>query len=67
MTELDLRGSPAPIIQARMGAIARYELPLPAAVPEAGRLGAIGGARGRIADDLAAHATTSRGQIMGTL
>jgi NAD(P)H-dependent flavin oxidoreductase YrpB (nitropropane dioxygenase family) len=52
MTEVDFRGLPAPIVQAGMGAVARHELA--AAVSEAGGLGTIGGARGRIADELAA-------------
>jgi len=49
---VDLSGLPAPIVQAGMGAVARHELA--AAVSEAGGLGTIGGARGRIADELAA-------------
>lgn len=44
-----VRGA-APIIQAGMGAAARHELA--AAVSEAGGLGTIGGARGRIADEV---------------
>ena len=49
---VDLRRLPAPIVQAGMGAVARHELA--AAVSEAGGLGTIGGARGRIAEELAA-------------
>jgi nitronate monooxygenase len=49
---VDFRGLQAPIIQAGMGAVARHELA--AAVSEAGGLGTIGGARGLIADELAA-------------
>jgi nitronate monooxygenase len=53
MTEaVDLRGLSAPIVQAGMGAVARHELA--AAVSEAGGLGTIGGARGRITEELAA-------------
>jgi nitronate monooxygenase len=53
MTEVvDFRSLSAPIVQAGMGAVARHELA--AAVSEAGGLGTIGGARGRIADELAA-------------
>lgn len=48
---VDFRGLSAPIVQAGMGAVARHELA--AAVSEAGGLGTIGGARGRIADELA--------------
>ena len=48
----DFRSVQAPIVQAGMGAVARHELA--AAVSEAGGLGTIGGARGRIADELAA-------------
>lgn len=51
MTVVDFGRLPAPIIQAGMGAVARHELA--AAVSEAGGLGTIGGARGRIADELA--------------
>jgi nitronate monooxygenase len=51
-TAVDFRNLPAPIIQAGMGAVARHELA--AAVSEAGGLGTIGGARGRIAEELAA-------------
>jgi nitronate monooxygenase len=49
---VDFRSLRAPIVQAGMGAVARHELA--AAVSEAGGLGTIGGARGRIADELAA-------------
>jgi nitronate monooxygenase len=49
---LDFRGLSAPIVQAGMGAVARHELA--AAVSAAGGLGTIGGARGRIAQELAA-------------
>jgi NAD(P)H-dependent flavin oxidoreductase YrpB (nitropropane dioxygenase family) len=49
---VDFRALQAPIVQAGMGAVARHELA--AAVSEAGGLGTIGGARGRIADELAA-------------
>jgi NAD(P)H-dependent flavin oxidoreductase YrpB (nitropropane dioxygenase family) len=49
---VDFRELQAPIIQAGMGAVARHELA--AAVSEAGGLGTIGGARGRIAEELAA-------------
>ena len=49
---VDLRGLPAPIVQAGMGAVARHELA--AAVSEAGGLGTIGGARAPIAQELAA-------------
>jgi NAD(P)H-dependent flavin oxidoreductase YrpB (nitropropane dioxygenase family) len=49
---IDFRDLQAPIVQAGMGAVARHELA--AAVSEAGGLGTIGGARGRIADELAA-------------
>lgn len=52
MTEVDFRALQAPIVQAGMGAIARHELAV--AVSEAGGLGTIGGARGRIAQELAA-------------
>jgi nitronate monooxygenase len=53
MTDVvDLRSLRAPIVQAGMGAVARHELA--AAVSEAGGLGTIGGARGRIAEELAA-------------
>ncbi len=53
MTEpVDFRKLSAPIVQAGMGAVARHELA--AAVSEAGGLGTIGGARGRIAEELAA-------------
>ena len=53
MTDVvEFRGLDAPIVQAGMGAVARHELA--AAVSEAGGLGTIGGARGRIADELAA-------------
>jgi nitronate monooxygenase len=53
MTDVvDFRGLDAPIVQAGMGAAARHELA--AAVSEAGGLGTIGGARGRIAQELAA-------------
>jgi nitronate monooxygenase len=51
-TALDFRGLDAPIVQAGMGAVARHELA--AAVSDAGGLGAIGCARGRIAQELAA-------------
>jgi nitronate monooxygenase len=51
-TVVDLRDLSAPIVQAGMGAAARHELA--AAVSEAGGLGTIGGARGRIAEELAA-------------
>jgi nitronate monooxygenase len=51
-TVVDLRDLQAPIVQAGMGAAARHELA--AAVSEAGGLGTIGGARGRIAEELAA-------------
>lgn len=50
---LDVRALPTPIVQTGMGAVARHEFV--AAVSEAGGLGAIGGARGRIADELAAE------------
>jgi NAD(P)H-dependent flavin oxidoreductase YrpB (nitropropane dioxygenase family) len=49
---VDFRDLQAPIVQAGMGAVARHELA--AAVSEAGGLGTIGGARGRIAEELAA-------------
>lgn len=49
---VDFRDLQAPIVQAGMGAVARHELA--AAVSEAGGLGTIGGARGRIAQELAA-------------
>lgn len=49
---VDIRDLQAPIVQAGMGAVARHELA--AAVSEAGGLGTIGGARGRIAEELAA-------------
>lgn len=49
---VDFRRLRAPIVQAGMGAVARHELA--AAVSEAGGLGTIGGARGRIAQELAA-------------
>jgi len=49
---VDLRGLPAPIVQAGMGAVARHELA--AAVSEVGGLGTIGGARAPIAAELAA-------------
>jgi nitronate monooxygenase len=49
---VDFRELQAPIVQAGMGAAARHELA--AAVSEAGGLGTIGGARGRIAQELAA-------------
>lgn len=49
---VDFRRLQVPIVQAGMGAVARHELA--AAVSEAGGLGTIGGARGRIADELAA-------------
>jgi nitronate monooxygenase len=49
---VDLRGLPAPIVQAGMGAVARHELA--AAVSEAGGLGTIGGARTPIAEELTA-------------
>jgi nitronate monooxygenase len=49
---VDFRDLDAPIVQAGMGAVARHELA--AAVSEAGGLGTIGGARGRIAEELAA-------------
>jgi nitronate monooxygenase len=53
MTDVvDFRDMDAPVIQAGMGAVARHELA--AAVSEAGGLGTIGGARGRIAQELAA-------------
>jgi nitronate monooxygenase len=53
MTDVvEFRGLDGPIVQAGMGAVARHELA--AAVSEAGGLGTIGGARGRIADELAA-------------
>jgi nitronate monooxygenase len=48
---IDLRSLPVPIVQAGMGAVARHELA--AAVSEAGGLGTIGGARARIAEELA--------------
>jgi NAD(P)H-dependent flavin oxidoreductase YrpB (nitropropane dioxygenase family) len=48
---VDFRELQAPIVQAGMGAAARHELA--AAVSEAGGLGTIGGARGRIAEELA--------------
>jgi len=51
-TVVDLRDLSVPIVQAGMGAAARHELA--AAVSEAGGLGTIGGARGRIAEELAA-------------
>ncbi|MFZ1153996.1 MAG: nitronate monooxygenase [Solirubrobacteraceae bacterium] len=51
-TAPDFRGLDAPIVQAGMGAVARSELA--AAVSEAGGLGTIGGARGQIAQELAA-------------
>ncbi|HEY7933338.1 MAG TPA: nitronate monooxygenase [Solirubrobacteraceae bacterium] len=51
-TMVDFRELQAPIVQAGMGAVARHELA--AAVSEAGGLGTIGGARGRIAEELAA-------------
>jgi nitronate monooxygenase len=51
-TMVDFRDLQAPIVQAGMGAVARHELA--AAVSEAGGLGTIGGARGRIAQELAA-------------
>ena len=51
-TVVDFRELQAPIVQAGMGAVARHELA--AAVSEAGGLGTIGGARGRIAEELAA-------------
>ncbi len=49
---VDFRDLQLPIVQAGMGAVARHELA--AAVSEAGGLGTIGGARGRIADELTA-------------
>jgi nitronate monooxygenase len=51
-TMVDFRDLKVPIVQAGMGAVARHELA--AAVSEAGGLGTIGGARGRIAEELAA-------------
>jgi nitronate monooxygenase len=51
-SEVDFRRLQLPIVQAGMGAVARHELA--AAVSEAGGLGTIGGARGRIAKELAA-------------
>jgi nitronate monooxygenase len=48
----DLRSLERPIVQAGMGAVARHELA--AAVSEAGGLGTIGGARARIAAEIAA-------------
>lgn len=58
---VDFRGLQAPIVQAGMGAVARHELA--AAVSEAGGLGTIGGARGRIADELAAARQLTRQPI----
>lgn len=53
MTDVvEFRGLDAPIVQAGMGAVARHELA--AAVSKAGGLGTVGGARGRIAEELAA-------------
>lgn len=49
---VDFRRLQAPIVQAGMGAVARHELAV--AVSEAGGLGTIGGARGRIAQELTA-------------
>jgi nitronate monooxygenase len=49
---VEFRDLQAPIVQAGMGAVARHELA--AAVSEAGGLGTIGGARGRIAHEVAA-------------
>ncbi len=49
-TVVDFRDLQLPIVQAGMGAVARHELA--AAVSEAGGLGTIGGARGRIAQEL---------------
>ncbi len=51
-TVVDFRDLQVPIVQAGMGAVARHELA--AAVSETGGLGTIGGARGRIAQELAA-------------